>query len=65
MLFSSNWNNAANAGPLYFDANHPASNVNANIGTQLANFVKIDVSIYPAPWQNTTTSKHYAGRSHL
>lgn len=64
LLFSSNWNNAGNAGTFNFNANNAASNSNTNIGRQIVNFVNyVFTSIYPAPWQNITTNKHCVGRT--
>jgi len=61
-LLSGNWNNAANAGTFNWNLNNAESNVNQNIGTHLANFVKYFLD-RPAPWQNITTNKHCVGRA--
>lgn len=60
---SSNWNNAGNAGTFNFNANNAESNVNQNISTHLANFVKKTFSELPCPLAKHNNEKHCVGRA--
>lgn len=61
-LLSGNWNNATNAGTFNWNLNNASSNVNQNIGTQLANFVIKIVSAKPCLLAKHSNEKPRAGR---
>lgn len=62
-LLSGNWNNAANAGTFNWNLNNATSNVNRNIGSQLANFVlSIKNLVKPCPLAKHNNEKPCAGR---
>jgi hypothetical protein len=62
-LLSGNWNNLSNASTFNWNLNNATSNVNRNIGTHLANFVKLSLNLVrPCPLAKHNNEKPCAGR---
>lgn len=57
-----NWNNGTNARTFYWNLNNTSSNVNRNISTHLANFVKTVRSRYTLPLGKTQKKHVCVGR---